>query len=148
MKIRLSGSAECFYWKWLEGHTYNTSYHWLVIRHNVTHREEHQLVKKAKRYFLNSAGVSATKCCALILRSCAINGNSPTSRHWAKKFTQAWVGILISAHAACPAATVVQQPTVHQGRPKADATDAAALGPAPWCLGRLFIFSRYSLSFQ
>jgi len=32
-----------------------------------------------------------------------------------------------------------------QGRPLADATDAAALGPAPCCLGRLLIFSRYSL---
>jgi len=29
-----------------------------------------------------------------------------------------------------------------QGRPEAD---EAALGPAPWCLGRLFIFARYSL---
>jgi len=38
-----------------------------------------------------------------------------------------------------------------QGRPKADATDAAALGPAPLgprvviCLGRLFISARYAL---
>jgi len=32
-----------------------------------------------------------------------------------------------------------------QGRPLADATDAAALGPAPWCLGRLSIFARYTL---
>ena len=30
----------------------------------------------------------------------------------------------------------------NQGRPQAD---AAALGPAPWCLGRLFIFARYTL---
>jgi len=41
-----------------------------------------------------------------------------------------------------------------QGRPYADATDAAALGPAPlgasapWCLGRLFIFASYTLKIQ
>jgi len=32
-----------------------------------------------------------------------------------------------------------------QGRHQVDATDAAATGPAPWCLGRLFIFVRYAL---
>jgi len=33
----------------------------------------------------------------------------------------------------------------NQGRPCAYATDAAALGPLPWCLGRLFTFARYTL---
>jgi len=39
--------------------------------------------------------------------------------------------------------TFAEQKTIGpsmQGRPSAD---AAALGPAPWCLGKLFIFSVY-----
>ena len=32
------------------------------------------------------------------------------------------------------------------GEVATDATDAAALGSMPWCLGKLFIFSKYSLS--
>jgi len=32
-----------------------------------------------------------------------------------------------------------------QRRLQADATDAVALGPAPWCLDRLLILARYTL---
>jgi len=38
--------------------------------------------------------------------------------------------------------------TCAQSRPYADASDAAALGPAPWCLGRLFICAWYSLRWR
>jgi len=35
--------------------------------------------------------------------------------------------------------------TIASGPALADATDEAALGPAPWWLGGLFIFARYYL---